>query len=394
MQDDSGMAHDPIAADDSAAGQSQQSPAEAMTLDQLAEAKRYGQQKLAVSLAEKAIDLAAVTVFALVLAVPLDAWLAQRLPCATLRLLAFFGIMTLAMALCSWPLEFYSGFVLEHRFGLSRQSFLRWLGREAKEAVLALLLGALVVLGLFWLIWSTGSAWWMVSALAFFVVSVVLGQLAPVLILPLFYRVEPLADAALDERFKRLVSNTGLSIQGIYRLVLSAETAKANAMLAGLGRTRRVLLGDTLLEHFSADEIEVVFAHEVGHHVYRHIPKLIAAGFVISLLGFWLSDRALAAWIGSGYDPGQLPVFALPMVMLVFGAFGMLVLPLQNILSRYFERQCDRYALERTQLRDAYRSAFRKLARLNKDDPNPNRLATFLFHSHPPIAERLALADE
>jgi STE24 endopeptidase len=365
-----------------------------MTPDQLAEAKRYGQQKLAVSLVEKAIDLVAVAVFAMVVARPLDAWLAERLPCATLRLLAFFGILTLAMALCTWPLEFYSGFVLEHRFGLSRQNFRRWLTREAKETLLGLLLGAVVVVGLFWLIWSTGSAWWIVSAMAFFVLSVVLGQLAPVLILPLFYRVEPLADAALDERFKRLVSNTGLSIQGIYRLVLSAETTKANAMLAGLGRTRRVLLGDTLLANFSADEIEVVFAHEVGHHVYRHIPKLIAAGFVVSLLGFWLSDRALAAWIGPAYDPAQLPVAALPLVMLVFGAFGLLVTPLQNILSRYFERQCDRYALRSTQLRDAYRSAFRKLARLNKDDPYPNRLATFLFHSHPPIAERLALADE
>ncbi|HEY5313340.1 MAG TPA: M48 family metallopeptidase [Pirellulales bacterium] len=394
MQDDSGMIDEQAVANDSAAGQTPQPPAEEMTPDQLAEAKRYGQQKLAVSLVEKATDLAAVTVFALLLARPLDAWLSEWLPCATLRLLAFFGIMTLAMALCSWPLEFYSGFVLEHRFGLSRQTLLRWLAREAKEAVLGLLLGAVVVVGLFWLIWSTGSAWWIVSALAFFVVSVVLGQLAPVLILPIFYRVEPLQDAALDERFKRLVSGTGLSIQGIYRLVLSAETAKANAMLAGLGRTRRVLLGDTLLAHFSADEIEVVFAHEVGHHVYRHIPKLIAAGFVVSLLGFWLSDRALAAWIGSDYDPGQLPVAALPLVMLVFGAFGLLVMPLQNILSRHFERQCDRYALRRTQLREAYRSAFRKLARLNKDDPNPNRLATFLFRSHPPIAERLALADE
>jgi STE24 endopeptidase len=365
-----------------------------MSPAQLAEAKRYGNQKLFVALVEKGIDLAAVVVFALVLARPLDAWLAACVSGMTLRLLAFYGIMSLAMALASWPLDFYSGFVLEHRFGLSRQTLGRWLWREAKESLLGLSFGAVVVVGLYALVWYSGPLWWLVAALAFFVVSVVLGQLAPVLIVPLFYRVELLADQALDERFQRLVAGTGLSIRGVYRLVLSEETAKANAMLAGLGRTRRVLLGDTLLAQFSADEIEVVFAHEVGHHVYRHIPKLIATGFVTSLLGFWLSDRALAAWIGPGYDPSQLPVSALPMMMLVFGCLALVVMPLQNSLSRHFERQCDRYALQRTQLRDAYRSAFRKLARLNKDDPHPNALATFLFHSHPPIAERLAMAEE
>lgn len=365
-----------------------------MTPERLAEAKRYGNQKLAVSLVEKAIELAVIVVFVTLVARPLDAWLSHGLPAATLRLLAFYGIFALVTAVCTWPLDFYGGFVLEHRFGLSRQSFWQWLVREGKEAVLGLILGAAIVEALYGIIWSMGGWWWLAAAGAFFLLSVVLGQLAPVLILPLFYRVEPLADHELDERFRRLVQNTGLAIRGIYRLVLSAETAKANAMLAGLGRTRRVLLGDTLLANFSADEIEVVFAHEVGHHVFRHIPKLIVTGFVFSLLAFWVSDRALAAWIGPGYDPAQLPVAALPLVLLVFGLLSTLALPLQNSLSRHFERQCDRYALDRTGLREAYRSAFRKLARMNKDDPSPNPVATFLFHSHPPISERLAMADE
>jgi STE24 endopeptidase len=366
-----------------------------MTPEQLAEAQRYGQRKLWTSLADKALDLAVLGTIALVFARPLDAWLATYIASASLRLMALYVVITAIHAVIGLPLMFYSGYMLEHQFGLSRQSPGRWLARQAKQLSLMLVFGCLLLVGLYWLIWTTGPYWWLTAAGAFFIVSVVLGQLAPVLILPMFYKVEPLEDAALSERFARLSQGTGLAIQGIYRLVLSNETAKANAMLAGLGRTRRVLLGDTLLNGFTPDEIEVVFAHEVGHHVFRHIPKLIAGGFLMSIVGFWLTDRALALWVGAAnYDPHQLPVSSLPALLFLVTLFGILVEPLQNIISRRYERQCDRYALQRTHAPAVYRSAFQKLARLNKDDPAPHPLEVFLFHSHPPIAERLAMADE
>jgi STE24 endopeptidase len=245
-------------------------------------------------------------------------------------------------------------------------------------------------------IWLVGPWWWIVAAGAFFVVSVLLGQLAPVLILPLFYKIRRLDDPQLNERMQRLAEGTGLSIEGVYKIELSVETGKANAMLAGLGRTRRVLMGDTLLESFTPEEIEVIFAHEVGHHVHGHIRKMILAGIVWSAAGFWLCDLLLLAWarhVDGAADLHQLPVYTAPLAMLVLTVFSLLLEPLQNIVSRHFERQCDRYALQRTGLRSAYVSAFRKLARLNKDDPAPNPLAVFLFHSHPPISERLALAE-
>jgi STE24 endopeptidase len=177
---------------------------------------------------------------------------------------------------------------------------------------------------------------------------------------------------------------------------LSAETVKANAMLAGLGRTRRVLLGDTLLNSFSPDEIEVIFAHEIGHHVFRHIRKMILAGLVYSTAGFWVCDRLLAVWSARGgtIDYAHLPVDTVPFVLLILTLFAMLLEPLQNAVSRRFESQSDRYALERTGLKDAYLSAFRKLAKLNKDDPNPHWLDVLLFHSHPPVANRLAMAEK
>jgi STE24 endopeptidase len=164
-------------------------------------------------------------------------------------------------------------------------------------------------------------------------------------------------------------------------------------MLAGLGRTRRVLMGDTLLEKFTPQEIEVIFAHELGHHVHKHIPKMIATGVVISLFSFWLLDRAIVWWAGVP-TATDAPVSALPLVMFTLTAFTLVVSPLQNTISRFYERQCDRYALKRTNDAPSYRSAFLKLARLNKADMEPNPIEVFLLHSHPPIAERLGLAAD
>ena len=178
---------------------------------------------------------------------------------------------------------------------------------------------------------------------------------------------------------------------------LSDETVKANAMLAGLGRTRRVLLGDTLLSGFLPEEIEVIFAHEIGHHVFHHIRSMILAGLFYSAAGFWVCDRLLAAWVARGGAPvdyARFPVHTLPLLLLILTVLAMLLQPLQNAVSRRFERQCDRYALERTGLKDAYLSAFRKLAKLNKDDPHPHWLDVLLFHSHPSVAQRLAMAEE
>jgi len=366
---------------------------------ELAEAKRYGRLDLACSMADKAIDMAYLAVAAFWLARPLDEWL-QTWPLLsanwTLRLTALFlAVLALHVAV-SFPLSFYSGHVIEHQFKLSTQTFGQWLWRYAKRNLLAAALSLVMVLGLYWLIWTTGAAWWLAAAGAFFAVSIVLGKLAPVLILPLFYRIEKLDAPELTDRISRLAQGTGLSIEGVYRMDLSEETVKANAMLAGLGRTRRVLLGDTLLKGFLPDEIEVVFAHEIGHHVFRHIRKMILAGLATSTAGFWICDRLLTGWVaqsGGQTDYGQMPVYTLPFLLLILTLFGLLLEPLQNAVSRHFERQCDRYALQRTGMNDAYLSAFRKLARLNKDDPDPHWLDVLLFHSHPPVAERLAMAE-
>lgn len=368
-----------------------------MNAGELAEAKRYGRIALACTLADRTLDFGYLAVAAFVLARPIDAWLGRGSLLGhnmSLRLAALFLVVMALHVAVSFPLSCFSGHVLEHRFKLSRQTFRAWLWRYAKRNLLAIGLMLALVLGLYWLIWLAGPWWWLAAAAAFFLVTVALGQLAPVLILPLFYKIEKLDSPELTGRLARLAEGGGLSIEGVYRMDLSAETVKANAMLAGLGRTRRVLLGDTLLSGFLPEEIEVVFAHEVGHHVFHHLRAMLLAGVFYSAAGFWFCDQTLR-WCAGGdhLDYANLPVYHLPLLMLMLTVFGMVLEPLQNAVSRRFERQADSYALKRTGLKAAYLSAFRKLAKLNKDDPSPHWLDVFLFHSHPPVAERLAMAD-
>lgn len=367
------------------------------TPEQRAEAKRYSNISLACTLVDMAIDLVYLGLMAFVFARPIDAWLTSFPSLAgdksMLRLVALFGIVMLLHILVSLPLSFYSHYVVEHQFRLSNQTKRRWFRNWTLSNVLTLLLGVVLNVGLYWIIWHTGTYWWLIAAAAFFVVSIVLGQLAPVLIVPLFYKVEPIENTELDARMKRLAEGTGITIEGVYRLGLSADTQKANAMLAGLGRTRRVLMGDTLLEKFTPDEIDVIFAHELGHHVHKHIPKMIATGVVVSLAGFYLIDRVLVWWADIP-TAAEAPVASLPLVMFTLTVFSLALSPLQNAISRFYERQCDRYALNRTQNATAYRSAFWKLARLNKADTEPHRLEVIMLHSHPPISERLAMAGK
>jgi STE24 endopeptidase len=364
------------------------------------EVKRYQRQKLTAQLASMILSLAILGFMALWGGPALDRllrpWLGDN---RWIRLIGLAFVYAAGLELLTLPLDFWSGFILEHRYHLSNQTLLGWIWRQIKGYLVGGPIGLVLLLGLYSLLWYGGDWWWLWAAAGWLVVTLILGQLVPIVILPLFYKVTPLGDPALLERLQRLARGTGLNIEGIYRLHLSAETRKANAALAGLGRTRRVLLGDTLLDQFTPEEIEVVFAHEVGHHVHRHLLKMVIWSVLLAAASFWLADFVLRHTAGALHyaSTGSMPTYqdpsALPLLMLVLSVFGLVLMPLQNAVSRYFERQCDRYALERTGLADAYRSAFIKLARINKSDPDPHPVIVWLFEDHPPIRRRLALAD-
>ena len=365
--------------------------AKEMTPEQLAEAERYGRIDLYCSLADRAIDLIYLGVAAFVLARPLDSWLAQFIEGDTLRVMALIALVVLIHICVSFPLSFYSGFVVEHRFGLSRQSGGRWFSRHLKMNALTIVFQAVTFAGLYWLIWLSGGYWWIVAAVFFFLVGTVVSQMLP-LFIPLFNKLKPIDDDELAVRMNRLADGTGLSIEGVYNIEMSTDTVKAQAMLAGLGPTRRVILGDTLLDNYSHDEIEVVLAHEVGHHVYRHVYKFLLIGAAYSAGAFFVCNLFVERWAAS-YKGSLSDPFTAPMILWILTAFMMLIEPLHNFISRVFERQCDRYALDRTGKNDAFIAAFQKLAIQNKDDPNPHPLEVVLFHDHPPIAERIAMAE-
>jgi STE24 endopeptidase len=358
-----------------------------------AESQHYQRLKHRALFVNLALNFAGLVLAALVLGPRFDGALRPLTGNGPWLRLALLGLVYgFGLELLTLPVDFWSGYLLEHRFGLSRQSLGAWLWKKVKGWLLLVPFGLAVLFGLYALLNWAGPWWWVWAAGAWLLVVVVLGQLLPVLILPLFYRVERLDDSGLLDRFRGLAAGTGLAVEGVYRLGLSDETKKANAALAGLGRTRRVLLGDTLLSEFTPEEIDVVFAHELGHHVHRHLPKMIAVEIVLSAAGLWLADRALHALAPALGYAGPTDPAALPLLLLVLSAFALLVMPAQNALSRRFERQCDRYALERTANPAAYRSAFTKLAEQNKSDPDPHPLVVWLFHDHPPIGERIGMA--
>lgn len=356
------------------------------------EVKRYQRQKITIALVSSVVSLAWMALLGFVVGPPLGLD-TQSWP-AGLRLLASAALLGVTLELLTLPLDFYSSYFLEHRYQLSNQTLAGWLWKRIKGYAVGATLGLLVVYGLYLLLWTAGEWWWLWATAGWLVLTLILGRLVPVVILPLFYKVTRLDNPSLLDRLRKLTEGTTLSIEGVYELHLSEETKKANAALAGLGKSRRVLLGDTLLKEFTPEEIEVVFAHEIGHHVHRHLPKSVALSVVLSLAGFWLVDRVLT-WcaVPLGYTGLGDPA-ALPLVLFVLAIFGLALSPMQNALSRFYERQCDRYALDRTHNRDAYRSAFTKLARLNKSDPDPHPLVAFFFYDHPPIRERLAMGEK
>ena len=290
------------------------------------------------------------------------------------------------------PLAFYEGLTLERRYGLSTESTARWWKDHLKGWGIGTLFGLCAALAVWGLIGWSPDSWWLWAAMTFSLFVVGLAQLAPVLLLPLFYDVKPLERAALAARLAALAERAGAPVLGTFEWRLSDRTRKANAALAGLGRTRRILLSDTLLADYSDDEIEVILAHELAHHVHHDIWRAIAFETVLIALGLYISDLVLNAWSGSFGAAGKGDIAALPLLLLAIGTVSLLLLPLRNALSRSHERRADRYALTMTRNLEAFVTAMKRLAAQNLAEESPSRLVEALFHSHPSISARISAA--
>jgi len=290
----------------------------------------------------------------------------------------------------------YYGFRLERYYKLSTQRFRSWAWDEVKSFLVSLVLGSIVVELLYFTIRQWPQNWWVLAWLLFMALFVVMAQLAPVLLFPIFYKFEPLEDEDLRRRLVMLSQRARTRVRGVYRWRLSEKSKKANAALTGLGATRRIILADTLLDNYTPDEIEAVLAHELGHHVHRHILKSILVQAAITLVGFWAANWALHYAVDRHlFDFDGLHDFAnLPLLALVSVLLSLLLMPALNAYSRFNERQADRYAFESIASIDPFISSMNKLADQNLAERSPSKWVEWIFHSHPSISRRLAAAEE
>ncbi len=292
------------------------------------------------------------------------------------------------------PLGYYSGFVLPHRFGQSNQSFKDWLVDQLKGVAVGAPIGLLLLELLYLALRVTGSLWWLWAAGGMLVFSVLLSNLAPVLIMPLFNKYIPLGDEhkELADRLLALAKQANTKVRGVFKFDMSKRTKAANAALTGIGNTRRIVLGDTLINEFSTDEIETVLAHELGHQVHRDIPVLITFGTLSTTFSLFLASLALNWAIRYFGFAGAADVAAFPALGLIFGAYGLITMPIENAVSRWREAMADDYALQATGKKEAFASAFTRLANQNLGEVDPEKWVVFMFYSHPPLGERIAKA--
>ncbi len=361
-----------------------------MTTDRSAEAQHYARLKRWLWLAD--VGLTLVWCWLAQAAGWSHAWAgwAEATSASRWMSVALYGVVFgVLFYLVGLPLHYYSSFLVEHRFHLSNQTPQQWVWRECKQALVAALLGLLFLEGLYFCIGVAPFHWWFLLAVGWWVVTIVLARILPTVIIPLFYRCVPLDDATLRQTLLQLSQQVRVPVMDAFRIDLSRDTKKANAAVVGWGKTRRVLLADTLLGHFTSEEVTAVVAHELGHHRLHHIPVHLVASLVTTTAGFWL----LAQWARGALPTGVHDLAMLPSLTIALTVLSVVLMPLHNGLSRSLERQADAFALRVTQAPQAFVATMRKLAVQNLAELQPPWWVEWWFYSHPAIARRIQMAE-
>jgi STE24 endopeptidase len=312
-------------------------------------------------------------------------------------LLLFLYVLVLAgvMFLINIPLSYYQGYTLPHRYDLSTQDIKGWIIDQLKEILLGGVLGIIVLEIIYAILRAYPSLWWLWAAVILLVFNVILANLAPTLLMPLFNKFVPLGDehAELAERLLQLARRSGTYVRGVFKFDMSKRTKQANAGLTGLGNTRRIIIGDTLLNEFTPDEIETIMAHELGHQVNKDIPLGIIFGSITTLAGLFLASLGLSWGVRAFGFSGTADVAAFPLLLIVLGVYGLVTMPIENGFSRWRERRADEYALSLTHNGTAYAAALKRLANQNLSDADPEAWVEWLLYSHPALGKRIAMAE-
>jgi len=356
-------------------------------------ARRYQMQRLGLGLAASAVEAGAV--LAVLALAPRGGWPLPHAP-VFISGMVYFALLALLREAVSFPLDYLAGYRLPRREGLSTETLGGWLLDRAKGMLLLLAIGGPAAGAFVAVMAARPQDWWWLAAGLGILLGGALTLIGPVVLAPLFFRFKPLEDPGLRERLEGLLARTGARVRGgVWEMDLSRKSRAANAALVGWGPSRRVVLTDTLLDS-SPEEIEAVLAHEIAHHVGRHIPRLLLARAAALAAGLFLVQKVLEhpgwhAWAGIPPVPPGEPA-AIAAAWLLLGLWGMLLAPATLAHARRLEYWCDAFAVRHTGSGEGMASALEKLCLKNLADPCPPRWVVALFHSHPPLGERIRRA--
>ena len=352
-------------------------------------AKKYNNIKLGIGIGKGVFSFFAIIAFVYFgFSKELENYLSVYSENQYLILLLFLFVLGTVSSVVSSPIKYYVEFYLEHKYELSNQSIWKWLLEDFKGLLVGSAIGIPILLLFYWVMLTFGSLWWLVFSIAMFFISVVLAQLVPIIILPIFYKITPIENEEIKKRILGLAKGVGMKVANVFQFDMSKNTKKANAAFTGLGKTKRIILGDTLLDNYTEDEIETVLAHEFGHYKHKHIIKNLFIGTFTSFITFFaiasLYEISLN-WFGF---KEITQVSALPILSVWAMLIGILTTPIGNIISRKFEYEADEYAIKTTNKSEAFINTLEKLNEQNLGDKEPNPFVEWFFYSHPSVAKR------
>jgi len=305
----------------------------------------------------------------------------------------YFVVFVIILQLVAMPLAFYSGFVVDHKFSLSTQTLQGWVVDELKGLGVELVFGILAGSVLYYLIGNL-SLWWVAAAAIFAVFSILLSVILPFVILPIFYKVSPLSDMNLRESLLQMSKKFGA--HNVDRVLVADESRRsirANAFFSGVGKSRSIVLFDTLLSNFTHREITTVVAHELGHYVNKDIWKEALISGLVVIPPFYIADYALRSAVAAFSLPSITDPAGIPLVFAALIGVSFILQPISNGLSRIVELKADEFALKAADDSDAQASAERRLADLSLSVDSPSRLVELIFYTHPPSSKRVRLAE-
>ncbi len=357
-------------------------------------AKKYNNIKLSISIGKGIVTFIILLLFIwLGYSEELSKYISSYTNNNYFQLIIFVVAVGFASSVLFFPVNFYGSFLLEHKYNLSNQTFWGWVWENLKGMMVGAVIGLPLLLLFYFVLNYFGSLWWLPFAIIMFIVSVVLAQIVPILIMPLFYKITPINDDELKNRIIELSKDSGLKVENVFRFNMSKTTKKANAAFTGLGKTKRIILGDTLIENYSNDEIETVIAHELGHYKKKHIVKNIILGTVFSFLTLFLIAflyEISLSWFGF---ETRTEIAALPLLSLWGMLIGLIQTPISNIISRKYEYEADEYAIKLTQKKEDFKNTLERLTDQNLGDREPHPFVEWYSYSHPSINRRLQFID-